>query len=73
MSERSDLFKLVEIERQSPKRERLDSGSWGEYRSQEFFRKFSGSKWARFLAGVVATVGIGRIGTETLDLHIPSY
>lgn len=70
MSERPSLFKFVEVERKNPERKKLGSVSPGEYRFQQFFRDFSGSKLARLLAGVVATIGIGRVGTETLDLHI---
>ena len=40
-----------------------------EHKSQDSFKKFSRSKLAGLLAGVVATVGIGKINMDRLDSY----
>lgn len=52
------------------KPKKLGSVSEERYKFEQIIIDSSKSKLIRLLAGLVATIGIGRIGTDRLDLHI---
>lgn len=69
MSERPDFLKFIENEKQNTEGKKPDSKFIEEHKSQDSFKKFSRSKLAGLLAGVVATVGIGKINMDRLDSY----
>lgn len=69
MSERLDFLKFIENEKQNTEGKKQDSKFIEEHKSQDSFKKFSRSKLAGLLAGVVATVGIGKINMDRLDSY----